>query len=104
MTLRAVRYYRQTRALDLYPWEMEQSRLNPAASQANFLLTTPAVAGAGRAGGDGVTPQEAIAQFGRPARTYWYEGVRDPGLAREPFRPPDDRARHVSGVHPRTFT
>jgi hypothetical protein len=74
VTMRAVRYYQQARALDLYPWETERSLLNPAVSQANFLVTTPAIPGAGGAGGAGVTTREAIAQFGRPARTYRYEG------------------------------
>lgn len=74
VTLRAVRYYPPSHALDLYPWETDRSLLDPAVSRATFVLTTPASRGAGSAGGAGVTRREAIAAFGRPARTYWYEG------------------------------
>jgi hypothetical protein len=70
VTVRAV-----TRAahgmLGAYTWNAAAAWFDPADRSANFLVLT-APGAPPTAGGSGLTPAEATATFGRPARTYRY--------------------------------
>ncbi len=58
-----------------YAWNASAGWFDPARHRANFLLLS-GPAGSTAAGGSGITKAQAIATFGRPARTYRYRGYR----------------------------
>jgi hypothetical protein len=69
VTIRAVIDNYRTPGLAPYQWESDMTAFNPRTNDANFLVATPP----GSFGGGTVTPAEAIAKFGQPARTYHFE-------------------------------
>jgi hypothetical protein len=69
VTVRAVRDDYLEPGLAPYPWESDMTAFNPRTSDADFLVATAP----GSFAGGTVTVAEAIAKFGKPARTYHFE-------------------------------
>jgi hypothetical protein len=69
VTIRAVINDYRTPGLAPYTWEADMTAFNARTNDANFLVATaPRTQGGGT-----VTAAEAIARFGKPARTYHFD-------------------------------
>jgi hypothetical protein len=69
VTIRAVIDDYRAPGLTPYQWEADMTAFNPRTNDANFLVATAP----GTQGGGTVTAAEAVAKFGKPARTYHFD-------------------------------